>query len=356
MSTNVFANGMEVSAKASDNKTIAKMPDVCMSPPPPPAGPIPIPYPNFGQASDTTDGSKTVEIAGKETGLKGKSKYKCSKGDEAATRNFGGSVVSHAITGSVTHQAGSFDVMIEGANACRFGDLMIGNQGSSGMPPGPDTAGTAPPATFDCAELDKRNKEKREELGEEDEKTTISNGTYTPPPGGGPPVSVWAPSNACDAMYEAGGCAGLDRLDTGETRTYTIKSGPQEGTTVTQKVKESEPTGACDEAKERGFEYRSRKSRPHTSHTESRIIEDIFAGDMGTPYAGGSLLLSIDWQHSAPQPDGTQALKSSPYPCSACQRLICAAMICGLEIELCQGKPKQPVKQDKSKCTKADLS
>jgi len=336
----------------ADNKTIAKMPDVCLSPPPPPAGPVPIPYPNFGQSSDTTDGSKTVEIGGKETGLKGKSKYKSSKGDEAATRSFGGSVVSHTITGTVSHQAGSFDVMIEGANACRFGDLMIGNQSNPGLPPGPDVAAAAPPATIDCAELDKRNKEKRSELKEDNTNSTVTHGTFTP--AGGAPVSVWAPSNACDSMYQGGGCAGATRNKVGES-TYTIKKGPAAGKKVTRTLKKSEPSGACKEAKDRGFEYRGRGEQPHTSHTEARIIEDIFAGKKGTPYAGGKLTMSIDWQKNEVQPDGSKKLVKDNNPCRACKRLICAAMACGIEIELCKGDPKQPVKQDESKCPK-DLS
>ena len=89
MGRNVFANGMEVSAKAADNQSIAAMPDVCLSPPSPPAGPIPIPYPNFSQASDTANGTRTVQIGGKEVGQKTKSYYRTSKGDEAATRALG---------------------------------------------------------------------------------------------------------------------------------------------------------------------------------------------------------------------------------------------------------------------------
>ena len=56
---------IEVSAKADDNQSIAAMPDsVCLSPPSPPAGPTPIPYPNFSNASDTTNGTRTVKIGG----------------------------------------------------------------------------------------------------------------------------------------------------------------------------------------------------------------------------------------------------------------------------------------------------
>src|SRR5437899_7940117 len=110
MATNVYANGMEISGKASPNKVIASMPDVCLSPPTPPAGPIPIPYPNFSSASDTTDGTQTVKIGGEEVGLKGKSSYKKSTGDEAATKTLGMGVISHNITGPVKHKAGSFTV------------------------------------------------------------------------------------------------------------------------------------------------------------------------------------------------------------------------------------------------------
>ena len=89
MGANVFANGLEVSCEKADNQSLASMPDVCLSPPSPPAGPVPIPYPNFSSASDTTDGTKTVQIAGGQVGIKNKSCYKQSKGDEAATRSLG---------------------------------------------------------------------------------------------------------------------------------------------------------------------------------------------------------------------------------------------------------------------------
>src|SRR5687768_16935881 len=103
MSKNVFANGMEVSGKKDDNKSVGSMPDVCLSPPSPPAGPVPIPYPNNSQASDTTDGSKTVKVGGGEVGLKNASSYKKSNGDEAATKSLGMGVISHNIQGKLKH-------------------------------------------------------------------------------------------------------------------------------------------------------------------------------------------------------------------------------------------------------------
>ncbi len=76
MGMEVYANGMSIACKAASGQTIAAMPDVCLSPPSPPAGPIPIPYPNNAMASDTTNGSKTVQINGQEVMLKDKSTFK----------------------------------------------------------------------------------------------------------------------------------------------------------------------------------------------------------------------------------------------------------------------------------------
>src|SRR5467141_3565358 len=75
MGCEVYANGMSIACKAADGKTIAAFPDVCFTPPLTPATPpgVPIPYPNTAMASDTTDGSKTVLISGKEVMLKNKS-------------------------------------------------------------------------------------------------------------------------------------------------------------------------------------------------------------------------------------------------------------------------------------------
>ena len=127
MSKNVFANGKEISAKKDDNKSICAMPDVCLSPPSPPAGPIPIPYPNTAQGSDTSDGSKTVKIGGDEAGLKNSSAYKKSSGDEAATKSLGMGVVTHTIQDKMSHAAWSMDVKFEGANVIRHMDMTTHN-------------------------------------------------------------------------------------------------------------------------------------------------------------------------------------------------------------------------------------
>jgi hypothetical protein len=127
MSKNVFANGREVSAAKDDNQSIAAMPDVCLSPPTPPAGPVPIPYPNFSNAADTNDGTRTVKVGGDQVGIKNSSTYKKSNGDEAATKTLGMGVMSHQIQNTTYFAAWSFDVKFEGENAVRQLDMTTHN-------------------------------------------------------------------------------------------------------------------------------------------------------------------------------------------------------------------------------------
>lgn len=130
MANQVYANSREVSCKAADGKSICAFPDVCLSPPSPPAGPIPIPYPNTGMASDMTEGSKTVKVSGKEIMLKDKSYFKKSTGDEAATKSLGMGVVTHQIQGKVYFKSWSMDVKFEGENVVRHLDLTTHNHAS----------------------------------------------------------------------------------------------------------------------------------------------------------------------------------------------------------------------------------
>lgn len=129
MSKNVYANGREVVAVKDDNQILGAMPDICLSPPPPPAGPVPIPYPDFAKASDTNDGTRDVHIGGDQVGIKSDSNLKQCNGDEAATKSFGMNVGSHCIQGKTIAQAWSFDVKFEGKNALRLLDLTTNNNG-----------------------------------------------------------------------------------------------------------------------------------------------------------------------------------------------------------------------------------
>jgi hypothetical protein len=122
MSNTVFANGAGLFHKNSGGSGKA-FPDVCLSPPPPPAGPVPVPYPNNLQASDLSDGSKTVKIQGAETALEDSSNISTSSGDEGGTQ--GGNVVTHKTKGKGYFMPPwSFDVKVEGKGVDRHGDPM----------------------------------------------------------------------------------------------------------------------------------------------------------------------------------------------------------------------------------------
>ena len=140
MSHNVFADNWQIAAKSGTNKSIARFPDVCMSPPSQPAGPIPIPYPDTSFSTDLKKGSKNVKIGKKPAALAQQSFYKPSVlGNEAATRSFGASVVTHQITGKTFFQAWSMDVKFEGKNVCRHIDITTSNHSSNppATPPAP---------------------------------------------------------------------------------------------------------------------------------------------------------------------------------------------------------------------------
>lgn len=131
MANEVYANGMELACKAGAGKTICSFPDVCFTPPENPATPpgVPIPYPNTGFASDTTEGSKTVKISDKEVMLKNKSYFKKSTGDEAGAAAKKG-VISSKNTGKVYFIKWSMDVKFEGENVDRHLDMTTNNHGS----------------------------------------------------------------------------------------------------------------------------------------------------------------------------------------------------------------------------------
>ena len=313
--TNVFANNMEISGKASSNKSVAALPDVCLSPPAPPAGPVPIPYPNTAMASDTADASKTVVIAGKPVGMKNSSKYKTSTGNEPATNSFGAGVVSHKIKGASRFAAWSFDVLVEGENVTRFMDLTTHNHMNT-----PNGAITSSMATLNaavasdepCEELSKANDETRAEKKDPAQpqavqdaaagNVTITHGVYTSPSGvrGGMRACSRQVVGSYDNSFEQG--LTLDEKEAKKNADGKVKS------------------GACgDHVYNRAF------FMPHTSHTEARMLEAIFKSHPG---GGGKLVMSVDW------PGGPNKGLSTKSPCDECKKLICAASEC-MEIYMC---------------------
>ena len=131
MGCDVYANGDEIACKAGAGKVIAAFPDVCLTPPPPPAGPIPVPYPDTSFSRDMQNGSKTVQIKGQEVMLKDSSFYKSSPlGNEAATNGQGAGVTTHVITGKTYFVAWSMDVKFEDQNVDRHTDMTTSNHAS----------------------------------------------------------------------------------------------------------------------------------------------------------------------------------------------------------------------------------
>lgn len=154
MGNDVFANGREIACKEADGKSICAFPDVCMTPPENPATPpgVPVPYPNTGMAKDTTSGSRTVKISGKEVMLKNKSYFKSSMGDEAGAAAKKG-VVTSVNRGKVYFTAWSMDVKCEGENVVRHLDLTTHNHGSGpNTPPWPyaDAMAMAADSSHSC--------------------------------------------------------------------------------------------------------------------------------------------------------------------------------------------------------------
>lgn len=121
MGVTVGVNGMSV-VHASSSGISSAFPDVCKTPSP--GGPIPIPYPNVAQSSDTAKGSKKVKCDGESICHKD-SNFSTSTGDEAGTA--GGGVVSNKTKGKAEFVNFSFDVKVEGSSVARAMDMMLHN-------------------------------------------------------------------------------------------------------------------------------------------------------------------------------------------------------------------------------------
>jgi len=121
MGATIIVNGRTVVHKDSGGKA-PSVPDFCKTPTPP-GPPVPIPYVNIAQSTDTADGSKKVKMDGNPIMLK-TSKFSTSKGDEAGTAK---GVASSTTSGIAKFVNYSFDVKVEGKNVPRLGDPMTNN-------------------------------------------------------------------------------------------------------------------------------------------------------------------------------------------------------------------------------------
>lgn len=121
MAQTTFVNSRGVAHKGSGGTSVV-FPDVCLTQVGKPV--VPIPYPNVGKSSDTAKGPKSVTLDGQMPMVKG-AIYTTSTGDEAGTKK---GVVSGKIKGECEFMMYSFDVKLEGRNACRLGDPLFHNK------------------------------------------------------------------------------------------------------------------------------------------------------------------------------------------------------------------------------------
>ena len=120
MGQKTFANSRGIAHKGSGGMSIA-FPDVCQISTP--VGPVPIPFPNIAQASDTSDGPESVTCDGEMPMVKG-AKYSKSTGDEAGSI---GGLISGVTRDAAEFMLYSFDVKFEGSGVCRMGDMLFHN-------------------------------------------------------------------------------------------------------------------------------------------------------------------------------------------------------------------------------------
>ncbi|MCU9840062.1 DUF4150 domain-containing protein [Ruegeria sp. WL0004] len=135
MPSHVLVNGLGLTYKSTIGISIATIPDVCKTPSP--GGPIPIPYPNIANQGTLGGGTTTVKAKGKMIAIKG-SQYKSSNGDEPGTAGGVKSNVNMKATDWITY---SFDVKMDGKNACRHTDKKFHNNQNT-----VDLAGNLDPA------------------------------------------------------------------------------------------------------------------------------------------------------------------------------------------------------------------
>jgi|GEM_PF-995648 len=124
MSVTVKVNGSTNSLvhKGSSGISTATIPDVCKTPSP--GGPVPLPYPNISQSATLAKGTTTVKAdGGMMIAIKG-SEFSLSNGDNAGVA---GGVKSSTFMKESTWILYSFDVKMDGKNACRLTDKKLQN-------------------------------------------------------------------------------------------------------------------------------------------------------------------------------------------------------------------------------------
>lgn len=128
MAVSIKVNGSNLSLvhKGSGGIVSSTLPDVCKTPMP--GGPVPIPYMIVSKSGDLVKGTKTIKVdGGNPAAIKG-SELKCCTGDEPGSA---GGVKSGTQLKETSWLSYSFDVNMEGKNACRLTDKLLMNHGNT---------------------------------------------------------------------------------------------------------------------------------------------------------------------------------------------------------------------------------
>ena len=128
MAVSIKVNGVSHTLvhRGSQGVSAATLPDVCRTPMP--GGPVAVPYPNVSRSATLSDGTVSVKVdGGMSAAVKG-SVFASSSGDEAGAL---GGVASGTCGRESSWILYSFDVKMEGRNACRLTDKMLQNHGNS---------------------------------------------------------------------------------------------------------------------------------------------------------------------------------------------------------------------------------
>jgi hypothetical protein len=122
MAVTININNLTLCHKGSDGVSTATVPDVCKTPSP--GGPVPVPYANISFSKDLARGTTTVNADGGNMIANLGSEFSASVGDEPGTL---GGVKSGVNMKESTWITYSFDVFMEGKNACRLTDKKFQN-------------------------------------------------------------------------------------------------------------------------------------------------------------------------------------------------------------------------------------
>lgn len=153
----VKINGSDLGLVHKGSMHFAKntAPDVCKTPSP--GGPVPIPYPVIvSMSSDLANGTTTVKADGEMAAIKG-CEYSMCTGDEPGTV---GGIVSNTFKKEAKFILFSFDVKLDGKNACRLGDKMTMNHQNTVCMSGTSPTSVRPKKydiPIDCAMLKKND-------------------------------------------------------------------------------------------------------------------------------------------------------------------------------------------------------